>query len=59
MKLYRIKDARGNVIRSRESNGYYDERISAERAVKQLKNRFYFYPPHVIEETEVNWGVSD
>ncbi len=59
MKLFRIIDKHGRVVRSREKNGYYDTKISAIRATKQLAYRYVVGAEFTIEETEVNWVVSD
>lgn len=55
--LYRIIDQRdGRVFRSRNQNGYYDSRQSAERAILQLKWR---YDSLHVQQTETNWEVCE
>lgn len=58
MKLYRIINTQGQTIRSRGTNGYYDTKDSAVRALRQFDYR-YGRVTLTIEETEVTWSVSD
>lgn len=59
-KLYRILNRHGKVVCTRNANGLYEKRDSAQRAISQLAvNRWTDNGPYTIEETEVTWRVSD
>lgn len=71
--LYRVINGRTGVqYRSRNQNGYYESRVSAERAILQLRKSFRNYSyeerryvgPEIpenwtVQETETNWEVCE
>jgi hypothetical protein len=61
VKLYRVLNKNGHTTNTRSAaDGIYVKRSSAVRAIAQLKSDSWRSDePYTIEETEVNWVVSD
>jgi len=68
VKLWRIVDQHGRVYRSNQFRGYYEDKVSAERAMKRLpKTQYGGYdydrkrpkPPvqmtYTLQEADVTW----